>query len=156
MSTDILATRSLSRNDVSRLATLIEAVLLHFQSKPSPDEETFIILLDELVWAGLYAAMAYGCYEKYSTTLRLFTISHPDRKQPKLRDIFAKSSAKLINKGMLYAKIKGCAPFDEQFTKAAIEIYDLMVTRCENNESTLLRLFRPMTASVKKPWETLN
>ena len=156
MSTDILATRPLSRNDVSCLATFIEANLLHFHSTPSPDEATFIKLLDELVGIGLCAAMAYGCYEKYSTTLRLFTISHPDRKQPKLRDIFAKSSAKLINKGMLYAKIKGCAPFDEQFTKAAIEIYNLMVTRCENNESTLLRLFRPMTASVKKPWEALN
>ena len=80
MSTDILTTRPLSRNDVSRLAALIEATLLHFQSKPSPDEEIFINLLDELVKAGLYAAIAYGGYEKSNLTLRLFNIS---KKQPK-------------------------------------------------------------------------
>ncbi len=153
MSTDILATRPLSRNDVSRLATLIEAILLQFQSKPSPDEETFINLLDELVRLGLYAAIAYGCYEKGNITLRLFNIS---KKQPKLRDLFAQSSAKLIKKGVWYAKIKGCAPFDEQFTKAARATYNLMVTHRKNDATTLLKLFAPMTASVKRPWETLN
>ena len=70
--------------------------------------------------------------------------------------MFAQSVAELMNEGALYAKIKGCAPQDEEFTKVALDILHLMVTHQATDAATLHALFKPFVAPVKRPWETLE
>ena len=156
MPTAIVAVPPLLRNDLVHLAACIKTTLRHFYSKPCFEGQVFIKSIDKLVELGFCAAMAYGCYEKYSTLLQSFFLSHPDRKRLKLQGVFAQSVAELMNEGALYAKVKGCAPFDEEFTQVALETLNLMVAHQVTDATTLHALFKPFVSPVKRPWEALE
>ena len=132
------------------LAACIKTTLRHFYSKPCFEGQVFIKSIDKLVELGYCAAMAYGCYEQYNILLQSFFLSHPERKRLKLQGVFAQTVAELINKGALYAKIKGCPPLDEEFTRVAIEVRDLMVLHQLSDAATLYQLFKPIVETVPR------
>ena len=152
----IVAAAPLLRKDLVTLAACIKTTLRHFHSKPCPEGQVFIKSIDKLVELGYCAAMTYGCYEKYDALLQLFLFSHPDRKRLKLQNVFTQTVAELMYEGALYTKVKGCAPLDEEFTRVALEILNLMVTHQVADVTTLHSLFKPFVAPVKRPWEVLE
>ena len=156
MSSCMVAAVPLLHKDLVTLAACIKTTLRHFHSKPCPEGGVFIKSIDKLVELGYCAAMTYGCYEKYDALLQLFLFSHPDRKRLKLQNVFTQTVAELMYEGALYAKVKGCAPLDEEFTQVALETLNLMVTHQIADATTLHSLFKPFVAPVKRPWETLE
>lgn len=144
MSHGILAARPLSRNDVSHLATLIEANLLQFESNPTLSRIRYLETLDLLIRLGFDAATAYGALDTYEIRLRCFFRFHPARKPSKLFKAFSTITADMINASAYYFGKVNLPVGHAQFKGLAKEVRDDMIINLGDKAQLIHRLFKPI------------